>query len=171
MIGERLNINWEISDGYYLYKDRISASQNNIPLDISFLDAATEKEDEFFGRVQVFQQGLSISMALQDNSPVILSFQGCAEKGLCYPPVFKTFLPDQQGTPFSAASYSSVPSFKSSVPATTESLVSAKTVLSYITDALSADNLAWKLALSSFLVLAWRLLHVFSQCFQFYPAL
>jgi thiol:disulfide interchange protein DsbD len=91
MENNRLLVHWDIADHYYLYQSRIKARQGDKVLDIKFVQTPIEKQDEYFGRVKIFKHQLDISLNNIDNSPIKLSFQGCAEAGLCYPPV-KTIL-------------------------------------------------------------------------------
>jgi thiol:disulfide interchange protein DsbD len=87
MAGNTLIVHWDIADGYYLYQSRLKAKQEGESLDISFIQTPIEKQDEYFGKVQVFKHNLDVSVKTINNSAVMLSFQGCAEAGLCYPPV------------------------------------------------------------------------------------
>jgi thiol:disulfide interchange protein DsbD len=91
MENNRLLVHWDIADHYYLYQSRIKAKQGDNVLDIKFVQTPIQKQDEYFGQVQIFKGTLDISINNIDNSPIRLSFQGCAEAGLCYPPV-KTIL-------------------------------------------------------------------------------
>ncbi len=85
--GNSLNIQWLISDDYYLYQDRLTLKQAGRHIPLSFSQGPIEKEDEYFGRVAVFKHQLDAHATIDTTKPVILSFQGCAEAGLCYPPV------------------------------------------------------------------------------------
>ena len=55
------------------------------------------KEDEFFGRTQVFKQSCNFPLIMDriDGTPekmiVKANYQGCADQGICYPPVTKSF--------------------------------------------------------------------------------
>lgn len=81
-----VHIHWDISDYYYLYKSRIKVKQNGQALNIHFKQSPISKDDEYFGKVDIFKHALDIFIIVNDTSPVLLSFQGCAEAGLCYPP-------------------------------------------------------------------------------------
>ncbi len=86
-----LKLHWDIADGYYLYKNRLKLTdENRQPLtDVTFLTQAEEKNDPNFGLVQVFHHRLDIE-ALPASHQLMLSYQGCSENGLCYPPQRKT---------------------------------------------------------------------------------
>ena len=86
----QLSLHWEIADHYYLYQSRISAKQDGQALDVQFVQTPIEKEDEYFGKVQIYKHTLDVIVPLANASDVNIRFQGCAEAGLCYPPVSKT---------------------------------------------------------------------------------
>ncbi len=128
---DSLQVSWKISDGYYLYLSRISATQNGLPLKINFQQNPLDKMDEYFGKVKIFKHNLDSLIALQNNSPITLSFQGCAEQGLCYPPVVVTLTKPQQQSQLTSISLTS--------PQESEQ--------SYSKNLLQADSTVWKLAL------------------------
>ena len=80
------------TEGYYLYRHRFNFSVE--PADLALgeaeLPAGQAKHDEFFGDVEVYYGVLDIRLPLNnpDNRPLRLQvgYQGCADKGLCYPP-------------------------------------------------------------------------------------
>jgi len=90
---KQLDIKFNIAPGYYLYKSKINISIDPI-LDFEFIKAdGIIKEDEFFGKQEVFYKTTAIKIISKGQLPnsykVILKYQGCSEKGLCYPPVSK----------------------------------------------------------------------------------
>lgn len=93
--GSQLNVHWDIADHYYLYQSRIKAQQSSNIITTNFVQPPIEKEDEYFGLVNIFKHELDISIPFNplDLMPIKLSFQGCAEAGLCYPPVNLTIDP------------------------------------------------------------------------------
>ncbi len=86
---------WKIADGYYLYKDKIQfrlkdASQG-VSLGTPKLPDGQIKDDEFFGRLTVFHDDFSATVPVESGNAaqpvaVDVTYQGCSEKGLCYPP-------------------------------------------------------------------------------------
>jgi thiol:disulfide interchange protein DsbD len=77
-------VNFTIADHYYLYRDRIHLKNSDDTL--SFRQTAEHKLDKNFGDVLIFHDELDIDVAATDNEPRFLSYQGCSEDGLCYPP-------------------------------------------------------------------------------------
>ena len=91
---KQLDIQFNIAPGYYLYKSKIDIIIDPI-LDFDLIkDKGKIKEDEFFGKQEVFYGATTLKIIpkveLSKNYKVILKYQGCSEKGLCYPPVSKT---------------------------------------------------------------------------------
>ncbi|RUO25545.1 thiol:disulfide interchange protein [Aliidiomarina minuta] len=74
-------IHWQVEPGYYLYRERLSASDH--PLE---LPAGNIIEDEFFGRSEVYNDDFTMRIQNQGTA-FTLVWQGCAEAGLCYPPM------------------------------------------------------------------------------------
>lgn len=85
---------WEIADGYYLYKHRFKFETDAKGISIGQIDfpKGKEKVDEFFGKVESYRKKVSIdipiSRAGDADQDIILKTvsQGCADIGLCYPP-------------------------------------------------------------------------------------
>jgi thiol:disulfide interchange protein DsbD len=91
-------LTWIIAEDYYLYKDRIqvSSSTPNVQLGKPLLPEGKQKHDEFFGDTEVYYEilegTLPIARAANSTGTLDLSitYQGCAEGGLCYNPITKT---------------------------------------------------------------------------------
>lgn len=88
---------WQIANGYYLYRDKFKFSiENNGELGTVEFPPATLKQDPNLGETPVYTQAsLEIPLPLKNvdtTKPVtlIVTYQGCAESGLCYPPLSKT---------------------------------------------------------------------------------
>ena len=87
---------FQIEEGYYLYKDQFDAwtsrdgEREVVEL---LLPEGLKKTDEYFGEVNVFYTSLRVALKNlpfgSDPSKVVVRYQGCADRGLCYPPVEK----------------------------------------------------------------------------------
>lgn len=94
-------LQWQTATGYYLYKDKFSvtivkpASDKLQLVEINF-PAGKEKHDESFGNSTVYYGDLTLQQKLSRTSTeateIILTvgFQGCADIGVCYPPMKQT---------------------------------------------------------------------------------
>ena len=87
-------VRFEIAKGYYLYRDnfRFAAEPSNIQLGKPELPKGKQKDDDTFGRVEVFYDEVAIRVPVERNSSGVLPLtlnvtsQGCADIGVCYPP-------------------------------------------------------------------------------------
>lgn len=87
-----LVVSWTIADGYYLYKDKIKLGGIAVSFSHPSYPASMTIEDEFFGVTDVYFHQLTLRIPLTDVSDDAifkLQYMGCAEAGLCYPPVTK----------------------------------------------------------------------------------
>jgi thiol:disulfide interchange protein DsbD len=92
--GEQIALDWQIAPGYYLYRHRVSAKTTTpgFALGEIVLPPGKEKTDEFFGDVVVYYESLHATLSVTrpasaDAIELTVGYQGCADAGLCYPPV------------------------------------------------------------------------------------
>jgi len=91
--GKQLEITFDIAEGYYLYRHQFKFSVENAEIIPVELPKGEDHEDEFFGVQQIFTEKLNFVIdiaSIGDNANIKVRYQGCAEKGLCYPPKKKT---------------------------------------------------------------------------------
>jgi len=138
-----LRLHWKIAPGYYLYRDRISVSSTptgNLPS----VEKPTgdRKEDPNFGVMQVYRNAVSVPVHAPGARELIVTWQGCAEAGLCYPPQTRTIPLGIAAT--TASVDAEIPS-----PAITKVSLSdvTKASDSRITQLLSEQTLAWTVPL------------------------
>src|SRR5690554_2464369 len=136
-----LKLHWRVTDGYYLYQHRIQATPTEPDVVLGeprFSVVSTPKDDPYFGAVQVFYEDVTLEVPVLDTGghPELefkISYQGCAEAGLCYPPETKSvlFLADT-ATPESLTSQQEE---SASIPAqrdTSVNVTSAQSLADYI---------------------------------------
>lgn len=105
---DRLVLSWDIANGYYLYRNkfRFASMTPGIKVGEQSFPPSHTKHDEFFGDVEIFRNYLEIEIPLhrEDSKPSKLildvQFQGCADAGVCYPPIQKTISFDLPGESF-----------------------------------------------------------------------
>ena len=76
---------WQIADGYYLYQQRLrfeGLNKEQQPV----LPTGEDHHDEYFGQQQVYRQALAVTIPASASGQIKVSWQGCADAGLCYPP-------------------------------------------------------------------------------------
>jgi thiol:disulfide interchange protein DsbD len=95
---DRVRLNWEIAEGYYLYRARIKVKTAgpNVQLGTPQFPPGQVKTDEYFGKQEVYHHELVVPVPVARTSggaldlPLEVTYQGCADAGLCYPPQTKT---------------------------------------------------------------------------------
>ncbi len=103
---QTLMANWRIAKGYYMYRDKFKFNLKNAPAGVSLgkvvLPEGETKHDEYFGDIKVFHDDVTAPIPVigdlkGQKVQVELVYQGCADAGLCYPPIFKTVDYDPAG--------------------------------------------------------------------------
>ncbi|TVP49353.1 MAG: protein-disulfide reductase DsbD [Halomonas sp.] len=90
--GETLFIGLDIADEYYLYRHQLAVESQTegVALGEPHIPPGTFTNDEFMGDVYIFRDQLVFEVPLESAYAgplnVELTFQGCADAGLCYPP-------------------------------------------------------------------------------------
>ncbi len=103
-------VRFEIAKGYYLYRDnfRFAAEPASVQLGKAVMPKGQEKDDDTFGRVEVYYDEVAIRVPVERNSSGVLPLtlnitsQGCADIGVCYPPQKQSVsleMPDASAAP------------------------------------------------------------------------
>ena len=95
----QLELVWEIAPRYYLYRDKFKVESPNRTAEVALgeLPPGEEKDDAEFGKVRIFRDRFMATASLQPATgarevTVKVTYQGCAEDGICYPPIRKTLV-------------------------------------------------------------------------------
>jgi len=99
--GDLLHVSWVIADGYYLYREKmaIQAESPGLVVAIANFPSGTTKTDPYLGTQQIFTQQVEATAAFSRSDygahpiQIKVTYQGCAEAGLCYPPITKVIFP------------------------------------------------------------------------------
>jgi thiol:disulfide interchange protein DsbD len=95
---DSIPLTWVIADGYYLYKDKISVETTtpNVQIGKPVLPQGKPKHDEYFGDTEVYYEVLEATLPVAraassqaQSVQLKVTYQGCAEGGLCYNPITK----------------------------------------------------------------------------------
>jgi thiol:disulfide interchange protein DsbD len=93
--GNTLIISWKIADDYYIYRNKVSIQPDTVGLnlgEVKLSDSET-KQDPFFGEIQIYKHHLRAEIPFtSDAGPgtvynLTAKSQGCADAGICYPPL------------------------------------------------------------------------------------
>jgi thiol:disulfide interchange protein DsbD len=112
-----INLQWKIAPGYYLYRDRIGVNGQGVGTVTR--PAGESKEDPNFGVVEVYRTEVGVQVDAGAAKRLDVTWQGCAEDGLCYPPE-KRAIALASASPVSAATAALAP--KTAAPAVTAGL-------------------------------------------------
>ncbi len=93
-----VKLNWDIAPGYYLYRDKFAAKSNVVGVRVGELErpSGVMKADPDFGDVEIYRHetGLRAPITFDSDAPptaaLEVTYQGCAEDGICYPPIKKS---------------------------------------------------------------------------------
>lgn len=94
-----LYVHWQIAKGYYLYRDKMALSvvdNSSTQLGSYTIPKGIAKTEEKFGEVEIFYDSLGFDVPLSrietkaQRIQVVVKYQGCADQGVCYPPMQKT---------------------------------------------------------------------------------
>ncbi|WP_237480196.1 protein-disulfide reductase DsbD [Lichenibacterium dinghuense] len=85
-----LALDWTIAPDAHLYRDRIAAATaDGRPVPVADPPGLSE-DDPTFGPTEVYRGAAHATVAAKDLPPsgdIIVSYQGCSDRGLCYPPL------------------------------------------------------------------------------------
>ncbi|MDE1983257.1 MAG: protein-disulfide reductase DsbD [Gammaproteobacteria bacterium] len=117
---------WQIASGYYLYRQKFHFASNdsNMSLGAPDFPQGQIETDPYFGTQEIYRNAVSAMIPVtragnETRLPLTVTYQGCADKGLCYAPITKTVdinftapgvaaLPAAGATPLTAASIAPV---------------------------------------------------------------
>jgi thiol:disulfide interchange protein DsbD len=99
--GGKLRVRWLIADGYYLYKQKMAVAAASPDLEVGnlVLPPGTVKTDPYLGRQEIYTQQVEGTLSYRRFDygahplQIQVTYQGCAEAGLCYPPITRILSP------------------------------------------------------------------------------
>jgi len=99
--GPVVRVRWVIADGYYLYKQKmqIAAESPDLTLGNASFPSGTVKNDPYLGSQEIFMHRVEATVPYLRTDggahplEIKVTYQGCAEAGLCYPPITRVIFP------------------------------------------------------------------------------
>lgn len=85
-----IEVNYQVADGYYLYRERFSFSADGAQLGKPVIPPGKVKFDATFDKeVETYRHQVTIRIPVQANAAFTFKAvsQGCADRGLCYSPM------------------------------------------------------------------------------------
>ena len=108
MQGDTLIAEYKIAPGYYMYRERfdfqIDSSDAPASFDVALIPDGKIKQDEFFGKMETYRNSVTIKLPLlyegaaASRLQVKAVSQGCADIGVCYPPLKQALAVDVAST-------------------------------------------------------------------------
>jgi thiol:disulfide interchange protein DsbD len=89
---DHVTVRFVPAEGYYLYRHRMQFRTEPADIDLgpAQLPAGEKKHDEYFGDTEVYHGIIDVTLPRPDSAQrpftLVVTYQGCADKGLCYPP-------------------------------------------------------------------------------------
>ena len=168
--GTELIVKWQVAPGTYLYQDKllVTSLTDGVKLGVYTLPPASIKQDSVkpdgtLGDVAVYQDTVRLPIPLVRHNTAVTEFtvqvayQGCAERGICYPPQTRDFVVNLPAIVPAAVSLDNTPPFSAEAQATQPQLGMAPN--QWLQD-LQVASLGWVLVLS----LGLGLLVAFTAC-------
>jgi len=111
--GHVVRVRWVIADGYYLYRSRIEIKAESPDLAVAApgLPPGVLKSDPYLGTQEIYQRQVEATVpytrfdAGAHPLQIKVTYQGCAEAGLCYPPITKVLFPEHAAVSMVSASH------------------------------------------------------------------
>lgn len=92
---QRVELNFKIAAGYYLYREQLKLEAQGGALGAWEIPEGQKKFDETFQKtVEIYRDALRVRVPISQAGSafkLVVTSQGCADKGLCYPPMTQTF--------------------------------------------------------------------------------
>ena len=112
--GDLIRVRWVIADGYYLYRQKIEVRPESPDLQVQApqLPKGLMKTDPYLGTQEIYTQQVEVTVPYTRFDygahpiQIKVTYQGCAEAGLCYPPITKVVFPAAAITPAAASTAS-----------------------------------------------------------------
>lgn len=85
-----VEVRYAVADGYYLYRERLAFKAAGAQIGEPVIPPGKVKFDETFQKdEETYREAVSIRVPVEAAGPFTLTvtYQGCADKGLCYPPM------------------------------------------------------------------------------------
>ncbi len=87
-----LRLNWQVKEGYYLYRQQIKLTAQQADITPPQLPFGEPHNDEFYGKSEIYRQQLHLPVTITQaakGATLTVIYQGCADAGFCYPPETK----------------------------------------------------------------------------------
>lgn len=89
----KLTVAWRVTPEHYLFKVRLNFASQSPGLKLGAIKLPKGKpyKDELLGDTEIYDSDLRVSIPATGTGTLKVTYQGCAKKGLCYPPQTREF--------------------------------------------------------------------------------
>ncbi|MGS0681886.1 protein-disulfide reductase DsbD [Shewanella sp. 125m-7] len=147
--GDKVKISWVIADGYYMYRDKLKfETVDGAVLGEVSLPQGKPHTDEYFGEQEVYYSYVEMPVAIKEataGSKLNVTFMGCAEGKLCFPPTKKTA--ELTEVAANDGLLSNTDKALGAAPSAAESVKAPITQQDTLSAMLSGDSLIWTLVI------------------------
>jgi thioredoxin:protein disulfide reductase len=87
-----LELRWSVAPGYFLYRDKVSATLNGKRLEVKTARGEI-KDDPASGPTEIYHREATAHVDgedLPESGEVLVTYQGCRENIVCYSPITKS---------------------------------------------------------------------------------
>jgi thiol:disulfide interchange protein DsbD len=91
-VDQQIELQWEIEEGYYLYRDHLEAKDvaTGEAVSLQAEPGVVETDDANFGPSEVYYVEAVARLGADAPAQVAVSYQGCKKASICYPPMTLT---------------------------------------------------------------------------------
>ena len=90
---QNILVSFKLVPATYIYLDKIFLTDSkDANINFKFLGKKVEKEDIFFGLIEIVDSDFKIKFSSEDKEKISLNFQGCFKNKVCYPSKMKNII-------------------------------------------------------------------------------
>ena len=94
VVDQLVELRWDIAPGHYLYRSKLDFEFDSVAQSPE-ITPGESRIDEYFGKVEVYVGELVVNLAIPEDynekMELRITYQGCADAGLCYTPQTRAF--------------------------------------------------------------------------------
>jgi thiol:disulfide interchange protein DsbD len=91
--GVGLELTWAIAPGYYLYRDRITATLDGRSVRLATPRSVSKESDSPGSGFREVYRGIAMADTIGEQLPeqgeLVVTYEGCGQNAICYPPIHK----------------------------------------------------------------------------------
>jgi len=151
---------WKIADGYFMYRNKFAFQSDSTEFTLGEPNTPDGKikHDEFFGDVEIYRNQVSIEIPIShsaiegDSFELKTTSQGCADIGVCYPPLTQvatlTIAPGKASSSDKSDPLSALKGFANDLGASGDEFLEPDQAFQLSVDVIDADTLTarWRVA-------------------------